>query len=296
MCTAMTFQSKDRYFGRTLDYEQAFGEAVVITPRHFGAEPRYAMVGMATVAEGIPLYYDAMNENGLCMAGLLFPPAVYLPPHPQKKNLPPHALISYLLGRCADLREVEVLLEKIRLTAGDFSPQYRCAPLHWMLADRTRAAVLEATGELHLYEAAAGVLTNAPAFPQQEEHRKRFQGLSPHSAAERGKEAVGLPGDWSSPSRYVRAAFVAEHSRCAPSEEESVAHFFRMLQSVAVPKGCLRVAGEDAYTRYTCCCNQHRGIYYFSTYEDPRIRAVELGEQNGSRLQIFSAGGLKTAE
>lgn len=287
MCTSMTFKSHDRYCGRTLDYECSFGESVVITPRDRQKESRYAMVGMATVAEGIPLYFDAVNENGLFMAGLMFKDAVYQPYREGRLNLCPHELIPYILGRCTDLRDVQVLMERLNVVAGDFSEQYRCAPLHWMIADRTRSAVLESTGALHLFENPAGVLTNAPAFPQQVAHWMALEQLSPESTPqERGKEAVGLPGDWSSPSRFARAAFVRQHSRCGESESEAVSHFFRMMQSVAVPKGCLRLAEGDAYTRYICCCNQDRGIYYYSTYEDPRIMAVEL-EPEGRELKIF---------
>lgn len=287
MCTAMTFKSRDRYCGRTLDYEQGFGEAVVITPRDWQGETRYAMVGMAAVAEGVPLYYDAVNENGLFMAGLLFREAVYQPHRENRLNLYPHELIPYILERCTDLRDVQVLMERLNVVAGDFSKQFPCAPLHWMIADRTRSAVLEATGELHLFENSAGVLTNAPAFPQQVAHWMELWRLSPDSTPqERGKEAVGLPGDWSSSSRFARAAFVRQHSRCGESEAESVSHYFRMMQSVAVPKGCLRLPEGDAYTRYICCCNQDRGIYYYSTYEDPRIMAVEL-EAEGKELKIF---------
>lgn len=80
MCTAVSYHTKDHYFGRNLDFECSYGESVTITPRRFlfslpeGAEFRtkYAMIGMAHVAEGTPLYYDVVNEKGLAMAGLLF--------------------------------------------------------------------------------------------------------------------------------------------------------------------------------------------------------------------------------
>ena len=81
MCTAITYKTKDHYFGRNLDLERSYGERVVITPRNFVLNMRcveplaehYAMVGMATVAEGYPLYYEATNEMGLSMAALNFP-------------------------------------------------------------------------------------------------------------------------------------------------------------------------------------------------------------------------------
>ena len=72
MCTAVTYKTKDHYFGRNLDLEGSFGETVTVTPRNFPLpfrkmgmlETHYAMIGMAHIAEGYPLYYDATNEKG----------------------------------------------------------------------------------------------------------------------------------------------------------------------------------------------------------------------------------------
>ena len=80
MCTAASYRTKDLYFGRNLDYEFSYGDEVTITPRNYpftfrrAGEMRthYAMIGMAYVAEEYPLYYDAVNEKGLCIAGLNF--------------------------------------------------------------------------------------------------------------------------------------------------------------------------------------------------------------------------------
>ena len=80
MCTAATYKTKDFYMGRTLDYEFSYGEQITITPRNYEFDFRfagkikshYALIGMAFVAEGYPLYYDAVNEKGLGMAGLNF--------------------------------------------------------------------------------------------------------------------------------------------------------------------------------------------------------------------------------
>ena len=80
MCTAATYNTKDFYFGRTLDYDFSYGEEVVITPRNYffrfrnmgDMERHYALIGMAHMEEGYPLYYDAVNEKGLGMAGMNF--------------------------------------------------------------------------------------------------------------------------------------------------------------------------------------------------------------------------------
>ena len=80
MCTAATYKTDGFYFGRTLDYEFSYGDEIVVTPRRFplafsggkALSEHFALLGMAHVADGYPLYYDAMNEKGLCMAGLNF--------------------------------------------------------------------------------------------------------------------------------------------------------------------------------------------------------------------------------
>ena len=115
MCTAATYRTRDHYFGRTLDYEFSYAEEVTITPRNFPFRFRhvrpldhhYALIGMATVAEDYPLYYEATNEKGLSMAGLNFPGnAVYHPPKDGVDNVCAFELIPWLLGQCASVAEV----------------------------------------------------------------------------------------------------------------------------------------------------------------------------------------------
>ena len=116
MCTAVTYQTKDHYFGRNLDYEYSFGEVVTITPRNYTLHHRrlapmehhYAMIGMAVVASDYPLYFDATNEYGLSMAGLNFPYSCkYLQEEPQKDNLAPFELIPWILGSCKTVAEAK---------------------------------------------------------------------------------------------------------------------------------------------------------------------------------------------
>ena len=239
MCTAATYQTKDFYFGRNLDYEFSYGEQLVVIPRNYPFRFRqagelnrhYAILGMAHVAEGYPLYYDAINEAGLCVAGLNFVGnAVYHPAADGKENIAQFELIPWLLGRCASLAEARELLAGANLLNLPFSPQYPLAALHWMIADRTGCITLESTADgLHVYDNPAGVLTNNPPFPLQMFNLNNYRNLSPRqpenqfapglplSAYSRGMGGLGLPGDLSSQSRFVRAAFVRNN---AHSEED----------------------------------------------------------------------------
>lgn len=117
MCTAISYKAKDFYFGRTLDYECSYGEEVVITPRHYQfsyshmgeCTTHYAMIGMAHVAEEYPLYYEAVNEKGLGMAGLNFVGnACYGEYEENAKNVATYEFIPWVLGACESVEQVRV--------------------------------------------------------------------------------------------------------------------------------------------------------------------------------------------
>ncbi len=295
MCTAVTLRTEDFYFGRNLDLERGYGEYVVITPRRFplwnSATEHYALVGVAHLQQGYPLYYDGVNERGLCMAGLRFAQsAVYQKERPGEDNVPSYQLIARVLGQCATVREACGLLRRIRLTDTPFSPELPAAPLHWMLADERECVAVEplATG-LRVTDNPAGVLTNEPPLPRQlfalndylslspEEPVNRFapqMKLAPYS---RGMGALGLPGDLSSRSRFVRAAFVRAHSVCGGGENDSIHQLFHILGAVAQPRGCCRLPdGAQEYTRYTAGCNATRGSYYVTTYANRQLSVAHL--------------------
>lgn len=302
MCTAATYRTKDHYFGRTLDVDFRCDQCVAVTPRRFPfrfrrvipMEQHYAMIGMAYIQDGYPLYYDATNEKGLSIAGLNFPEnACYHPVEPGRDNVAPFELIPWLLGRCATVEEAGCLLDRLNVVDIPFSDTIPLAPLHWMLADRERAVVVESVAEgVRVYDDPAGVMTNNPPFPYQQLHLSSFMNLTSSPAVNRfspaldltpysfGFGAIGLPGDLSSASRFVRAAFTRLNSESGDSEAESVAQFFHILGSVAQVRGCARTAGGCQTTVYTSCCNTDKGIYYYNTYENFQVSAVDLRRED----------------
>ena len=302
MCTAVSYQTKDFYFGRTLDHLQSYGEEVTVMPRRFplpfrDLEPwkqHYAMIGMAHVVQEYPLFFDGVNEKGLAMAGLNFPGyAQYAPPDPGKCNIASFELIPWLLGSCANTRQALEKLEELNLTDRAFSRELPPAQLHWLLADREGAYTLEATARgLEVYPNPVGVLTNNPPFPVQMFRLRDFQHLSPEEPENRfaqglslepysfGMGAMGLPGDLSSQSRFVRAAFTKCNSLCGNTEGESVSQFFHILESVSQTRGCTRVGDGWESTLYTSCCNGDKGIYYYTTYGNRQITAVHMHRES----------------
>lgn len=309
MCTAATYQTKDFYFGRTLDYEFSYGDEVTITPRNYPFRFRnlgtmnshYAMIGVAYVAEDCPLYYDAVNEKGLGMAGLNFVGnAHYNEIVPDRDNVAQFEFITWILSQCASVTEAKALLERINLTNTPFNAELPVAQLHWIIADRSETITVEAVKEgLKIYDNPVGVLTNNPPFDQQMFQLNNYLHLSPQSPRNqfsdqlplqvysRGMGALGLPGDLSSQSRFIRVAFTKMNAVSGDSEAESVSQFFHILGSVDQQRGCCDV-GEGKYeiTIYTACCNADKGIYYYTTYDNHQITAVDMHREDldGTRL------------
>lgn len=310
MCTAVTYHTKDHYFGRNLDLEYSYSEAVTITPRNFSFSFRalpqqathYAMIGMAMIAEGYPLYYDATNEFGLSMAGLNFPGnAVYQEPAKDADNVTPFEFIPWILGQCRSVSDVRQKLERINLVNIPFSQEYPLSPLHWIISDRKESITVEPLADgLKIYDNPIGILTNNPPFDfhmyhlsnylnlTHEEPTNRFSEkitLTPYS---RGMGAIGLPGDLSSSSRFIRAAFTKLNSQCDGSEEESVSQFFHILGSVAQQRGCVKINGAFEKTVYSSCCNTDKGIYYYTTYENSQITAVYMDHEDLDGCKLVS--------
>lgn len=312
MCTAISYKTKDSYFGRNLDLEKTYGERVVITPRRFpltfrcvpALKAHFALIGMAAVVQEYPLYFEATNEKGLSMAGLNFPDnADYKDIDKGKNNVSPFELIPYILGQCADINEAKSLLSRINIVKINFNQELPLSPLHWLLADQEKSVTVECVKEgLKLYDNPFGVLTNNPTFDYHIMNLNNYmglhEGLSENRFSKRremknyslGLGAYGLPGDFSSASRFVRAVFIKEKSLSGESEKESVSQFFHMLSSVAMPRGCVLTRdGEYEYTRYSSCCNVNKGIYYYTTYDNSTIRSVNMNDYNLEGEELIGA-------
>lgn len=327
MCTAVSFITQCHYFGRNLDYEFSYDETVTVMPRNFTLKYRsgiemkvpfklsdvtnachFAMIGMAYVVDDYPLYYDAVNEAGLGMAGLLFAGnAVY--DHERVKdrdNVASFELIPWILGQCATVKQAVELLEKVHLTDEAFSDKLPPSPLHWMIADRERTIVVEATKSgMRIYDNPVHVLTNNPTFDFHLMNLNNYMALSVNEPVNtfasdakltpysRGMGALGLPGDLSSTSRFVKAAFTRMNSVCGESEEESVSQFFHILGSVCQQRGCVRLKTKDDQevyekTIYSFCCNATKGIYYYVTYDNHQISAVDMNKENLDGNELIS--------
>lgn len=302
MCTAVTFYPAEHYFGRNLDLECSFNEKVIICPRNYsfqyrcttGNQAHPALIGIGIIENGYPLYYDAANEHGLSAAGLNFPDnTVY---HEQREgfyNIAPFELIPWILCQCKCVADARLLLNNVNLFPERFRGDFPVTPLHWIIADKESAITVESTSSgLMVYDNPIGVLTNSPPFDYQMQNLNNYMNLTsgeavnrfssavPLTPYSRGMGAIGLPGDLSSVSRFVRAAFTKLNSRNFQTESDNVSQFFHILSSVAQCDGCVKIGEHYERTVYSSCCNLDKLVYYYTTYGNRQINAISLYSEN----------------
>lgn len=275
MCTAISSVGKIHLFGRTLDWEHSFGEEIIITKKHTVSEKGcYSVIGTGINCDGYPLYFDGFNEKGLAVAGLSFPEAVYNENEAWKENIPSYDVTFRILSECASVVEASSFLKNANITNKAFSRELSPSPLHWIISDYYNCIVLEQTENgLKLYENPLRVLTNSPPFSYHILRTAELCGISSASkentfapgkspdAYGRGFGAIGLPGDYSSSSRFLRAAFL--NNNCLLEDGEAgIDGFFRIMGSVTVPEGAVVGREGKEKTLYTSCCDINNLTYY----------------------------------
>lgn len=302
MCTCIAYKNSNFYFGRNLDLEYAFGQEVCICPSNYVfkfnngeiIDKHYAMIGVASKNDGFPLYAEATNEKGLSIAGLNFPNnAHYFDIIDDKLNLAPYEFMVYILAKCQSIKEARPYLEKLNIANIPYM-NFGLSPLHFILADRDECLTIEQTSDgLHIYDNPYGVLTNNPPFPYHLANLNNYANLSNKNVGgtfkdtldlkffAEGMGAIGLPGDYSSTSRFIKTCFVKSNTICEPNEESEVSAFFRILDSVSMPRGSvIAKSGLPDITFYTSCMNVDKGIYYYKTYDSQTISAINMFKED----------------
>ncbi len=306
MCTAIAFGEKNRYFGRTLDYDVTFGEYVAVTPRNFCFSFRFlpdmknhaAMIGTAAVIDGYPLYYEATNEHGLSMAGLNFAGNCHFCDCvlDMRDNVCQFELIPYILGRCRTVAQARRIFDRINIVNEPFLQELPPAQLHWIIADAAECAVLEVTRDgTAVYDDPYGVLTNNPPFPFHRHNLCLYMSLSAHDREQgfchglerdvfcRGMGAYGLPGDWTSPSRFVRAAYVRANAVTELCEQEGVqAHAQKGREKSRERAELSEKDHSTGADGNACAAGVNQFFHILGTVE--MVRGC-VGTENGARAQ-----------
>ena len=299
MCTAISIKANDHYFGRNLDLHESYNEAVTIMPRNYPlffrctamVKTHYAIIGMATLDQDYPLYYDAVNEHGLSIAALNFPDnASYLSTSDSAVNIAPFEVIPWILCQCKTVTEATELLRNVRIVDIPYSDIYPQTPLHWILSDKDQSIVIEPVYDsLKIYDNPIGILTNNPPFPYHLENIRHYVHLSNQESSHsflnkkpvsNGTGAVGLPGDLTSVSRFVRAVFFKNSAVFGSCDRENIPQFFHLLQSVQQVQGAVENHGQLHYTVYSSCCNTDKGLYYYTSYENSCIYCVDMNKED----------------
>lgn len=305
MCTAICIHGRCALFGRTLDLEDSLGAGIVLTPRGYGFGEsifsRYAIVGMGIVSEGRALYFDAMNEMGLWAAALNFPTcSVYRKAEKCKLNLASYEILPYILANFVTAKEAADNLKELNITDKAFSVKLPPTPLHWIISDGKEALTIESTERgVRLIENPVGVLTNSPDF---DFHMTRLADFSTLSARDgktrltdfpippysRGLGAMGLPGDFSSSSRFVKAVYLKRFTLTERHKNADISRIFHVLDGISVPDGCIITReGRPVRTVYSSVASPTEKTYYFTSYGCRTPHAVRLDSEI-TELKTFS--------
>lgn len=307
MCTGVRFIDNNggMYFGRNLDWSVPYGQKVVITPRGYKYNSAFlgemnmkggAIIGMAIVAENTPLYFDCANESGLAIAGLNFPGyAKYAEAAVDgKTNVAAYEFPLWVVANFTTVEEVEKALKDTVIVAKPINEQYPVSQLHWIIGDKERSIVVEYTANgMEIFENDVDVLTNQPGYGWHKENLRNYMNLFPQMPKEvkwgkakmtafgSGSLMRGIPGDYYSPSRFVRVAYLNTHYPVKDNEAENVSRLFHTLTGVAMIDGAAQMGdGACEKTIYTGGYSAPAKTYYYNTYEDPAIQKVAMGDYN----------------
>ena len=313
MCTALNIKSKNDnwFFGRNMDLSYNFNQSVMLIPRNYKFKDKVtgnmitnnrAIIGMGTVIDNHPAIADAMNENGLACAGLNFAGYVYYEKEivKGKINIAPYDFIQWVLSNHETVDEVKDAIKNIELVDIPINDKTPVSTLHWMIADKTgKSIVVEKTKDkFAVYDNTVGVLTNNPTFDWHLTNLNEYMHITPTQPQNIkwtdkelkplgvGVGTKGLPGGFTGADRFVRIAYLK--SKLPETEDlmTGISQFFHILNNVAMPKGSVLDNGKDDITLYTSCMCQQKGIYYYTTYKNNGISAVDMNKENLDAKEI----------
>ena len=312
---------------RTMEFAMDLGSELQVLPRGMGVtspapkgdglrwKSKYGYVAMN--AYGMPVATDGLNEKGLGFGALYLPAeAKYqdVQAADQAKALSNASFGAWVLGNFETVDEVKAALGDV-VVWGEMVPQLGSyAPLHYAVHDaRGKSIVIEyVDGKLAVYDNTVGVLTNSPTYPWHIENLRNYVNLTAvnakpvklgnitYAGTGQGSGLHGLPGDPTPPSRFVMAAAVAHLADQPKDAKEALIVAEHLINRVDIPKGLVRDysnAGKPAgdYTQWTTFRDHANKVYYWKTYNDPSLRAVDLKEldfsagQHARTLSIASA-------
>ncbi len=315
---------------RTLEFGMDLASSVIVIPRgltYVGSTPdgepghawttRYGTAGAN--AFGMPIVIDGTNERGLGIGAFYFPDyAQYenVSASDLDKTLAPWELPTFLLGTCATVAEAVDAAHAVRVAAVVQRDMGIVPPCHFVVHDASgKWAVLEyVDGTLHVHDNPLGVFTNSPTFDWHLTNLRNYVNLRVAnvppvemlgvrlSGFGQGNGLVGLPGDFTPPSRFVRAVAFTQSATPTKTAREGVLQAFHILNQFDIPRGAVRSEENgqthDDYTLWTSAADLANHRYYFRTYANSRVRVVELDklDLDAPKIKTISMGGEEVFE
>lgn len=309
-CTGITLKPKDGsiIFARTLEFAMDLQSDIIIVPRgkeSVGTAPgdrpglrwrtKYGAVGAN--AFGMPVTIDGLNDKGLSVGLFYFPGfAKYQEVKAEDfgKALAPWELGAFLLGTCADVKEAVAAAKTVRVGEVVQKDMGIVPPAHYIVNDANGGSVVleYVGGELQVHANPLGVMSNSPTFDWHMTNLSNYVTMSAANVEKidlagkeikglgQGSGMLGLPGDFTPPSRFVRAVAFTKSAVPVDNAREGVLQAFHLLNQFDIPKGAARGVeqGKEVadYTLWTSAADLKNLRYYFRTYHNSRIRMVDL--------------------
>ncbi len=311
----MTYKTTDNinFLARTMDFSIDLEAAPIFIPRayHFntifnkeGYETKYGFLGAGRKLNEY-IFTDGFNEKGFGIEVLYFHPKAKYSETPAdgKINLDSSELVTWSLSNIASVQEFKEKLGEINLVNNKNILLQKVVPLHWIISDATgETVVLEVTETgYHLYENKVGVMTNSPEFTWHLDNLAHYNHIQPTEAKEKkygdyvaafdgpGFGALGLPGDYTSASRFIRVAFLREYIEPVSGELSGVKNISKILNSVDIPKGVkINAEGNSDYTQYIGIMDLNHLKYYFTAYNELSPKVCKMTETMLNEDKIIS--------
>ncbi|MGG5460887.1 choloylglycine hydrolase [Clostridium sp. B9] len=317
MCTGLILESKNGnyFFGRNMDIEFSFNQSIIFLPRNYEGintetgrkvTPKYAVLGMGTIFNEYPTFADGFNEKGLGVAGLNFPGYAYYPKERSigKENIPQYDFTLWILANFSSVEEVKEVLKNTILVDERISKNVPNSTLHWIIGDSTgKSIVVEQSKDgLKVFDNNVGVLTNSPTFDWHMTNLRQYLSMNYNqitslqvgnedlTALGQGTGLVGLPGDFTPASRFIRVALLRDAMMKNAKDSINIMEFFHILNNVAMISGSVVTpAGKNDLTQYTACMDLEEGVYYYNTYENNQVNAIGMKKENldGKEMKVY---------
>ncbi|MHC5268702.1 choloylglycine hydrolase family protein [Enterococcus sp. LJL98] len=306
MCTSIFTKTLNGEYilSRTMDFTFPLEAAPLFIPKDYqwvseatkeSFQSEYGFIGAGRLLGTTYFVADGVNEAGLSAAELYLPGEVQYNDvsDDSKTNVAPHELILWILGNCKSVAEVEEKIGSFNLMGLAAPLLNTVTPLHWIVTDQTgRCVVIEPTElDLRVKENPVGVMTNSPNIEWHISNLRNYLNVQPKQFKPRtfgsfvaepfsqGTGTSGLPGGYTPPERFVRAAFFKEQITPAKNESQGINNAHHILNTVRIPKGIV-VTDNDLsdFSLYVgSMCNQTK-TYYYTSYDNHQITKLVLDD------------------